>query len=148
MREEIFFMRLGAMKKNVARRGFTLMEMLLVVVIIAILAAVVAPMVLGRGDQARVSAAKGDISSLDTGFGQFKLDVKRFPTEQEGIQALLDDPGSAKGWAGPYISKPPMDPWGNAYKYRLSELKSRMGYDVYSMGPDGQDNTPDDIGNW
>jgi general secretion pathway protein G len=131
-----------------ARRGFSLMELLLVIVIIAILAGVVAPMVLSRSDDARVSAAKNDIESIKTAVKLFRLDNGRYPSNAEGIPALVTQAPTAKTWKEPYLEKMPMDPWGHEYHYEGQAPKSSMGYDVWSDGPDGQKETDDDIKSW
>lgn len=130
------------------RRGFSLMELLLVLVILAVLAALVVPRFANRSQQARETAAKADISSLETAIGAFEIDNGRYPTSEEGLQALLAAPANVEGWRGPYLSRGlPRDPWGNAYVYRYPGQKNPDGFDLYSTGPDGREGN-DDIGNW
>lgn len=130
------------------RQGFTLIELMIVVVILAVLAAAVVPRLAGRTQQARISTAKMDISgNISVALDLFELDNGRYPTTEESLNALLTKPGSAKNWNGPYLKKKPLDPWGNEYKYACPGTHSN-DYDLYSSGPDGSDGTSDDITNW
>ena len=129
------------------RSGFSLIELLLVLVILAVLAAVVVPKFTNRTEQARVTAARTDISMLDTALDAYEIDNGRFPSGDEGLSALITA-GSAKNWKGPYIKKGvPTDPWGNAYVYRFPGTNNVNGYDLMSLGPDGREGN-DDITNW
>src|SRR3954469_15338688 len=92
--------------------AFTLIELLLVLVILAVLAAVVVPKFTGRTEQARIAAAKADISSIDLQLDAFEVAAGRYPTNEEGLAALMNPPTTVKAWHGPYLKKPPMDPWG------------------------------------
>ena len=130
-------------------RGFTLVELLLVLVILAVLAAVVVPKFTKRSEQARVAAATTDIANLDTALDVFEQDTGRYPTSDEGLKALMESPGNVKDWKGPYLKRPVMkDPWGNPYIYRAPGSHNASGYDLYSFGPDGQEGGSDDIDNW
>src|SRR5688572_21462293 len=129
------------------RAGFSLIELLLVLVILAVLAAVVVPKFTNRTEQARITAAKTDISMLDTALDAYEIDNGRFPSGDEGLGALVTA-GSAKNWKGPYIKKGvPTDPWGNPYVYRYPGTNNTNGVDLLSLGPDGREGT-DDITNW
>jgi general secretion pathway protein G len=130
-------------------RGFTLVELLLVLVILAVLAAVVVPKFTKRSEQARVAAATTDVANLGTALDMFETDTGRYPTSDEGLKALMEQPGNIKDWKGPYLKRPVMnDPWGNPYIYRAPGTHNASGYDLYSFGPDGQEGGNDDIDNW
>jgi general secretion pathway protein G len=97
----------------------------------------------------RLAAAKADITALGMALDAFEVDCGRYPTAAEGLQALVAQPaGGVKGWGGPYLKALPKDPWGNAFKYVCPGVHNPQGYDLSSLGPDGKDGTPDDIGNW
>jgi general secretion pathway protein G len=128
--------------------AFTLIELLLVLVILAVLASVVVPKFTARSEQARVTAAKTDISQLETALDAFEVDNGRFPTTDEGLAALLQAPANVNNWRGPYIKRGlPKDPWGNPYVYVYPGTHNPNGYDLYSFGPDGREGN-DDITNW
>ena len=133
-----------------ARRAFTLIELLLVLVILAVLAVVVVPKFTGRSQQAKVTAAKTDIASLELAIDSFEVDCSRYPTTEEGLQALVQQPSGLVEWKQPYLKKRglPKDPWGNPYVYRCPGQHNTSGYDLYSVGPDGQEGGGDDIDNW
>jgi general secretion pathway protein G len=128
-------------------KGFTLIELMLVVIIIGALVAMVMPRLTGRGEQAKVSAAKADVqSNIATALKLYELDNGNFPGTEEGLGALLNKPASAANWNGPYIEKKPIDPWGKEYKYK-SPGEHRVDYDLYSLGKDGVE-SGDDVTNW
>jgi general secretion pathway protein G len=132
-----------------AARAFTLIELLLVLVILATLAALVVPKFTKRSEQAKVTAAHTDISNVELALDAFEVDCGRFPTTEEGLRALLEQPSSTIGWQGPYLKRGmPKDPWGNGYLYRYPGQHNVSGYDLYSCGPDGQEGGADDIDNW
>jgi general secretion pathway protein G len=129
-------------------RGFTLIELLLVLVILAVLAAVVVPKFTARSEQARTTAAKTDISSMETALDAFEVDCGRYPSTEEGLRALVEAPGNVQNWRGAYLKRGvPNDPWGNAYVYRFPGSGAANSYDLYSMGPDGREGG-DDITNF
>lgn len=131
------------------RTAFTLIELLLVLVILAVLAAIVVPKFTGRSEDARKSAAKSDISALDGAIELFEQDAGRYPSNDEGMSALIDSPNGVKAWKGPYFKGSlPKDPWGNPYVYRYPGQHNGNGFDLYSTGPDGKDGGGDDIDNW
>lgn len=130
--------------------GFTLIELLLVLVILAALAAVVVPRFTKRSEQARITAAKTDISALEVQLDAFEVDTGRYPTTEEGLRALIEAPANVTTWNGPYLKRNavPNDPWGHAYVYTCPGSHNTSGYDLHSFGPDGQDGSEDDIDNW
>jgi general secretion pathway protein G len=132
-----------------AARGFTLVELLLVLVILAVLASVVVPKLTKRSEQARVAAAATDIASISTALDAFEVDTGRYPSSDEGIKGLMEQPSNAKDWKGPYLKRLVLnDPWGHPYVYRAPGQHNASGYDLYSFGPDGQEGGEDDIDNW
>jgi len=138
-------------KKTAAKNyqaGFTLIELMLVVIIIGILASVVMPRLVGRSEEARLAAAKADVNAnIALGLDMFEMDVGRYPTNEEGITALRTNPGSLPTWKGPYLKKSPKDPWGNEYHYRFPGTHDN-DYDLFSAGPNAVEDDDDDIGNW
>ena len=130
-------------------RGFTLVELLLVLVILAVLAVVVVPKFTGRSQQAKVTAAQTDIANLEVAIDAFEVDCSRYPATQEGVAALVQQPSGLVEWKGPYLKRGvPKDPWRSLYVYRYPGQHNPNGYDLYSLGPDGQEGGGDDIGNW
>ena len=129
--------------------GFSLIELLLVLVILATLTAIVVPKFTKRSEQAKVTAAGVDIANIEVTMDAFEVDCGRYPTTKEGLQAVLQQPSNADGWHGPYLKRGvPKDPWGNPYVYRQPGRHNTAGYDLYSFGPDGQEGGGDDIDNW
>jgi general secretion pathway protein G len=130
------------------RKGFTLIEIMLVVVIIGALVAMVMPRLAGRGEQARASAAKADVqANIATALKMYELDNGDYPSGSEGLGALLSKPGSATNWNGPYLEKKPIDPWGREYQYKCPGEHRPADYDLYSLGRDGVESA-DDVKNW
>ena len=135
--------------RGVLNSGFTLIELLLVLVILTALAAVVVPKFTKRSEQARVTAARTDIANLEVALDAFDIDTARHPTTEEGLRALVENPGGLRGWTTAYIKRGvPNDPWGNPYVYRCPGRHNTDGYDLHSFGPDGQEGGEDDIDNW
>lgn len=125
----------------VARRsrgeaGFTLIEMLVVLAIIGMISALVGPQVIKYLGRAKIDSARVEIQSLETALDLFRLDIGRYPTEQEGLASLVERPGNLPVWNGPYVKKKaaPLDPWGQPYVYRFPGKQG--SYDLYSRGPD------------
>ena len=137
-------------RKN-SRAGVTLIEMLVVVTIIALFAAIVGPRLLHRGDQARVVAAKEQISAFQLALGQYKLDTGTFPTQEQGLNALRQQPPGAEQWHGPYLTKEiGNDPWGHPYLYKYPGDHGDEP-DLISLGADGQPGGTDlnaDVASW
>ena len=139
---------------QITRRGFTLIEIMVVVIVIAILAAVVIPNVVGRDEDARVSKARSDIANLSTAIEGFRLDMRRYPFEDEGLAILREPPSSedAEMWKGPYVTKPiPNDPWSNPYRYYSPAGNDIDPYGIESLGNDGEVGGEDharDINTW
>ena len=134
-------------------KGFTLIELMVVLVILGVLAAIIAPKIMDRPDEARIIAARQDISSLVQALKLYRLDNIRYPTTEQGLQALVTKPtiepipGNWK--SGGYLERLPKDPWGNPYMYLNPGRNGEI--DVYSLGPDGQsggEGKDADIGNW
>lgn len=116
--------------------GFTLVELLVVMVIIGLLAALVVPRFIRQEEKAKVKATQAQIELLGTALDTLRLDVGRYPTTQEGLNALRRQPGDAQKWDGPYLKKEvPLDPWGRAYIYRSPG--EHGPYDLFSYGADG-----------
>jgi len=134
-------------------RGFTLIEIMVVVVILGILAALVAPNVIRRIDDAQIAKATQDIRAYETALNLYRMDNFKYPTTDQGLQALVQQPNdsSVKNWkAGGYIDGLRKDPWGNDYLY-VNPGTHGKEYDLYTLGADGQDGgegTNADIGNW
>jgi general secretion pathway protein G len=135
------------------QRGFTLIEIMVVVVIMGVLAAMVVPKLLNRAGDSKVSAAKVDIATIMQALKLYKLDNQRYPTTEQGLQALIEKPTggpAANGWkSGGYVEKMPKDPWGNQYQYLSPGIKGEV--DVFSYGADGQPGgtgNDADIGSW
>jgi general secretion pathway protein G len=139
------------------RAGFTLIEMLVVLAILVLLMSMVGPRILGSRKKADISAAKSQIGMLNASLESYSVDMKDFPTTEQGLKSLIESPDDKGGkdketkWDGPYISKSPIpkDPWGHDYQY---EFPPKHGKDktpnIWSFGPDGEDNTDDDIVSW
>lgn len=137
--------------RKIQRRNsaFTLIELLLVMVILVVLAAVVVPKFADRSRQARTNAAKADIAAMSTALDAFEIDNGRYPSTEEGLGSLIANPGNLPNWHGPYISKSgtPADPWGQPYVYSYPGTNKPGSFDLYSYGEDMREGN-DDLTNW
>jgi general secretion pathway protein G len=133
------------------RAAFTLIELLLVLVILGILAAIVVPKFANRGEQARQTAAKTQIAAFSTALSAFEVDNGYYPKGKDGLQMLLQPPSEAQNWRGPYLEEKggiPNDPWGRTYLYECPGKHNVNSYDISSLGFDGREGTEDDVTNW
>jgi general secretion pathway protein G len=143
----------SAARTRAGQRGFTLIEIMVVVIIIGLLAAVIVPSVISKVDEARVTKAKADIQSLETALTMFRLDNSKYPTTDQGLQALVQQPTdpTIRHWRpGGYLQRVSKDPWGADYQYVYPGTHGAE-YDLFTLGADGQpggDGTNADIGNW
>lgn len=135
------------------QQGFTLIEIMVVVVILGILAALVVPQVMSRPDQAKVTVAQGDIKAIAAALDMYRLDNHVYPSTQQGLEALVKKTSgmpAAKNWnKDGYLKRLPVDPWGNPYQYLAPG--SQGPFDLYSLGADGKEGGSEnaaDIGNW
>jgi general secretion pathway protein G len=145
-------MRPMRLNRAAADRGFTLIEIMVVVVIIGLLAAIVAPNLIGNIDKAQISRTKQDIRGIETALNLYRLDNFKYPSADQGLEALVTNPGedSAPNWKpGGYLRKVPVDPWNRPYVYEYPGQRGE--FDVFSYGADGQEGGEGnnaDIGNW
>ena len=142
------FRQMSCQPSRVAR-GFTLIEIMVVIVILGVLATLVVPRIMNRPDEARVAAAKNDVRQIMNALKMYQLDNQKYPATDQGLQALVTRPANgAANWKG-YLEKLPMDPWGKPYQYLSPGIKSEV--DVFSFGADGQQGgsgNDADIGSW
>ncbi len=137
-------------KSRSRQQAFTLIEVMVVVVILSILAAFVVPKVMDRPDQARIAKAKQDIKAIESALNLYRLDNYRYPSTDQGLQALVNKPAQASNWKqGGYLDRLPKDPWNKDYMYLSPGTKGEV--DIYSLGADGTaggEGVDADIGNW
>lgn len=122
------------------KSAFTLIELVVVMLILAILAAMIVPRIIGRSEDAKVARAVSDLSTVRSMLDNFRIDVGRYPSTEEGLEALRSAPADASGWRGPYSQKPiGVDPWGNEYVYEWPGNDGDDSYILLSFGADGQE---------
>jgi general secretion pathway protein G len=141
------------MKSTARRRGFfTFIEIMVVVIIIGVLAAIIMPKFFGRTEQAKINAAKTQIGIFSMALDAFQLDNDIYPSTEQGLQALVVKPNLPPlpaNWKGPYLANSiPLDPWGGKYVYKCPGERNQGSYDISSAGPDGKGGGGDDIANW
>jgi general secretion pathway protein G len=130
-----------------SEKGFSLIELIVVLVILGLLAAVVAPNVYNKLAKGKDQIAKIQIKELEGALQLFSFDVGRYPESAEGLESLVRNPGNMDSWKGPYLAKAlPADPWGRPYAYRCPGTHS--DFDLFSFGADGTEGNEDDISNW
>lgn len=131
-----------AVSRTTPRRGFSLIELLVVITILSVLAAIVVPRVVGRGEDARRAKAVADVESMGVALDLYAADNGRYPTTEQGLAALREAPVAAplpRAWNGPYLKKElPVDPWGRPYRYQSPGAHDEATYDLASFGADGQ----------
>ncbi len=130
------------------QHGFTLVELLLVLSILALLAGLVLPKLVGTGEKAKIKTTIAQIGSFKSALEMFEVDNGKFPPGRNGLQDLITKPRYASSDWHQYLDKIPKDPWGNDYIYECPGRHNQNSYDIYSPGPDGQAGNDDDIGNW
>lgn len=138
-------------RRRYGQEAFTLIEMLLVVVIIGVLAAIVIPKIAGRGEDARIQATRAQITGFGTALDMFEVDNGYYPKGKDGLRDLLQAPRDAQNWKGPYLKdviEVPLDPWSHPYIYECPGKHNTSGYEISSAGPDGRAGNEDDIASW
>ncbi|RYG35585.1 type II secretion system protein GspG [bacterium] len=118
------------------RRAFTLIELMVVILILAILAALIVPKIIGRAGDAKIAKAKSDLASLSNALDTYRLDNGSYPSSEEGLQALINQPSGASGWKGPYV-KAALDPWGAPYEYEYPGTNGPNTFVIRTYGSDG-----------
>ena len=142
--------RFAAQRRRAGSAAFTLIELLLVVTILGILAAIVVPRMVGRGEDAKKAAAQTQIAGFKTALNTYEVDNGEFPKGANGLADLISRPRSAQNWKGPYLDSDtvPLDPWQHPYSYTCPGRHNPSSFDIASAGPDGQLGNEDDIVNW
>jgi len=136
----------SALRSGMLQRGFTLLEIMIVVVIIGVIAGFAIVNFVGQGEGAKKDLAQAFVDGgLSTAIQAYQLNNNSYPPS---LDALVNKPSDATNWRGPYLTKPAIDPWGELYQYRSPGSHNTTRFDVWSKGPDKQDGTGDDIGNW
>jgi len=135
-------------KRLSTRAAFTLIEVLLVLVILVILGSLATNVFIGTQDKANINAAKAQAGLISSPINLYRLDLGKYPTKLEDLWKEPSDSTMQEKWGGPYVEELKKDPWGNDYQYLAEGKKNSKKYDFWSNGPDGQNGTDDDIGNW
>jgi general secretion pathway protein G len=140
-------------RKHRRREAFTLLELMIVLVILVLLFAMVGPRLLGSQRKADIKAAQTQIGNLEAALELYAVDMRSFPSTEDGLKALLEPPSderAARKWDGPYLDDVlPLDPWDNEFQYEYPPTKNSRDFpDIWSLGPDGEADTEDDISNW
>lgn len=140
------------MKRLCRKMYFTFIEIMVVVIIIGVLAAIIMPKFFGRTKEAKINAAESQINIFSTALDAYQLDNDNYPSSEQGLKALVvkpDTPPVPNSWKGPYLANEiPLDPWGNKYIYKCPGDHNENSYDLSSYGPDGKAGGGDDITNW
>lgn len=132
---------------NGQRNGFTLIELMVVVIIIAALAGMVIPHVLPASEAAKSKISRGDIANIETALRMYRLHHGGYPSSEAGLSILLK-PSDAPDWNEPYLENKPVDPWGREYRYQNPGNNNTRRFDLWSVGSDGESGTEDDVTNW
>ena len=136
------------LRRQQDQAGFTLLELLVVIVILGLLIGLVAPAVLRQLGHAKQSIARQSVAQIGSVLDLYKLDVGSYPSTDDGLAALMTQPSDVENWSGPYLknSSPPVDPWGHAYLYQSPSNRPGLEYDLCSLGPDDKPGQPGDPG--
>lgn len=137
-----------ASRRCTRRVGFTLIEVLLVLIILVILGSLAINVFTGTQDRANINAAKAQVGLLADPINRYRLDMNKYPQRLEDLWEEPSDSTLSEKWGGPYVEQLKADPWGNPYQYSAEGKKNTNKFDFWSNGPDGQSGTDDDIGNW
>lgn len=130
-----------------SQSGFTLIELMVVVIIIAALAAMVVPRIIPASNEAKSYISKGDIANITLALKLYRLHNDKYPSTDEGLKALMSKPSSARNWHGPYLDNAPLDPWRREYQYRYPGTERPQGFDLWSLGA-AEETSDDDVSNW
>lgn len=135
-------------RQHASRSGFTLLELLVVIIVLGLLAGLVAPQIFGRVGEAKVTTARTQMALIGTALDSYRLDNGGYPTTEQGLQALREKPTRdpvPSNWKGPYLRKEvPLDPWGRPYAYRSPGSRNATGYDLATLGKDGKEGGTDE----
>ncbi|MDC0935333.1 type II secretion system major pseudopilin GspG [Pirellulales bacterium] len=141
--------RLRRSRPSAPPSGFTLIEVLLVLIILVVIGSIVAPNMFGAKEKADINVAKAQISFLKRAMKMYRLDMGSYPNKLEDLREKPSDKDLAEKWTEPYLDEPlGKDPWNNEYQFLAKGKKNPDGFDLWSNGPDGKNGTDDDIGNW